>query len=149
MGNRRRAREAALQVLYQLDMLKGTPEEALDLYFEHFASPESERPFAEFLAQGVHNHLGEIDELMASASEHWRLDRMSPVDRNILRLAIFELLFCGDIPPKVSINEAIDLGKKFGSENSGPFINGVLDELFLRLSKEGRITDKDPSSQKP
>jgi len=145
MGSRRRAREAALQVLYQVDMLKEPPEEALDLYFAHFASPESSRPFAEFVVQGVHNHLGEIDELMASASEHWRLDRMSPVDRNILRLAIFEMLFCDDIPPKVSINEAIDLGKKFGSEDSGPFINGVLDEIFLRLSKEGRLTDKNAS----
>jgi N utilization substance protein B len=67
---------------------------------------------------------------------------MSPVDRNILRLAIFEMLFCDDIPPKVSINEAIDLGKKFGSEDSGSFINGVLDEVFLRLSKDGRLTDK-------
>ena len=75
------------------------------------------------------DHRQEIDRLIESHSEHWRLDRISVIDRNILRIAIFELLYCDEIPPKVTLNEAIDLGKRFGSEESGSFINGILDRI--------------------
>ncbi len=162
MGQRRRSREVALQVLYQLDVTGVPPEEGMALYFDHLAgekgrdedaeenevSPPDEspkswsrevlavaRPFAELLINGVCLHRDEIDRWIASASENWRLDRMSVVDRNILRIAIYEMLYCADIPPKVSINEAIDLGKRFSGQDSGPFINGVLDQILAGMSK--------------
>ncbi|HAA04150.1 MAG TPA: transcription antitermination factor NusB [Syntrophobacteraceae bacterium] len=165
MGQRRRSREVALQVLYQLDMTGVSPEEGISLYFDHFAlnkeaDPESDeedtlpipdgnpkpwsqetlsaaRPFAELLIQGVCLHQEEIDRWIGSASENWRLDRMSMVDRNILRIAVYEMCYCEDIPPKVSINEAIDLGKRFSSQDSGPFINGVLDQVLAGMGKAG------------
>jgi N utilization substance protein B len=77
----------------------------------------------------VTEHRQEIDRLIEERSENWRLNRMTIIDRNILRIAIFELLYCGDIPPKVTLNEAIDLGKRYGSEESGSFINGILDRI--------------------
>jgi len=83
----------------------------------------------ERLVLGVQEHRKEIDQLIKKYSEHWRLDRMTLIDRNILRMATFELLYCEEIPPKVTLNEAIDLGKRFGSEDSGSFINGILDRI--------------------
>jgi len=136
MGVRRRSREIALQVLYQMDMTHAPPGEAIAVYFENFEVPVQVRPFAEHLVQGVFTHRLDIDQLIGSASEHWRLERMSIVDRNVLRIALYEMLHCSDIPPKVSINEAIDLGKTFGSEDSSAFINGVLDHILLELNRK-------------
>ena len=135
MQQRRQARKVALQVLYQMEMSGVTPEEGFRLYFEHFDAPDAERSFVEQLIFGVHQHRSRLDQLITSASENWRVERMSLIDRNILRMALFEMLFCADIPSKVSINEAINLGKLFGSKDSGPFINGVLDHLLARLQK--------------
>lgn len=135
MGNRRRSREIALQVLYQMEMAKTPHREALDLYYESFEASPDARPFTERLVEGVVLHREEIDQLIASASEHWRLERMSIIDRNILRLALFEMLHCSDIPPKVSINEAVELGKSFGTPDSGAFINGILDQLLSRIDR--------------
>jgi N utilization substance protein B len=123
----------AIQVLYQVDMAQSDIGEALRLFCEHFKAPDSIRDFAFELANGVHQYREEIDTLIRRLSEHWRLERMSAVDRNILRLAIFELLYRADIPAKVSINEAVDLGKKYGSEDSGSFINGILDRIRIDL----------------
>jgi N utilization substance protein B len=144
MGSRRRSREIALQVLYQMDVTEEAPEEALGLFYELFRddqerelrAPDPVRPFGEHLINGVYLHRDEIDRLITSASEHWRLERMSLVDRNILRLAIFEMVYCSDIPPKVSINEAVDLGKTFGTEESGAFINGILDHILPELQRK-------------
>ncbi len=96
---------------------------------EHFLSAEGEDEFARRIVQGVIQHRNEIDRMIEESSEHWRLDRMTIIDRNILRMAIFELLHCHDVPPKVTLNEAIDLGKRFGSEESGSFVNGILDRI--------------------
>ena len=85
--------------------------------------------FLKRLVLGVLEHFSELDRLIAKYSENWRLDRINMIDRNILRIALFELLYCEEIPPKVTINEAIDLGKRFGSEDSGSFINGILDRI--------------------
>jgi len=137
-SRRRRSRELALQLLYQIDMVGLSPEEALQLYYEHFSASPEVRPFAEELVNGVFINKEEIDRLIVSASKHWRLERMSIVDRNILRIALYEMLYCTSIPPKVSINEAIDLGKTFGNEDSGSFINGILDHLLPTLRREGR-----------
>ena len=138
MSSRRRSREMAIQVLYQVDMAQSDIGEALRLFCEHFKAPDNIRDFAVELANGVHQYGEEIDTLISRFSEHWRLERMSAVDRNILRLAIFELLYRADIPAKVSINEAVDLGKKYGTEDSGSFINGILDRIRIDL-EEGTI----------
>jgi len=139
MGSRRRSREMAVQVLYQMDMSQGDIAEALTTFCEHFEAPESIRDFAVELVNGTYQHRAEIDGLISQFSEHWRLERMPTVDRNILRLAAFELLYRPDIPAKVSINEAVDLGKKFGSEDSGSFVNGILDRIRLHLEETGKI----------
>jgi N utilization substance protein B len=142
MSSRRRSREMAIQVLYQVDMVHSDLAEALRLFCEHFKAPEAIRDFAFELALGTHGHREEVDTLIKRFSEHWRLERMSIVDRNILRLATYELLYRPDIPAKVSINEAVDIGKKYGSEDSGSFINGILDRIRLYL--EGREQAMDP-----
>ncbi|MBN2283618.1 MAG: transcription antitermination factor NusB [Deltaproteobacteria bacterium] len=133
MGHRRKAREVALQVLYQVDVSRIDPEEAIELYWMNFDVAENVRDFASELIRGTRNHIREIDGLIKSCSEHWSLDRMARVDKNILRMAVFELLYCEDIPPKATLNEAIDLGKEYGSENSGSFINGILDAIYSKL----------------
>lgn len=147
MSSRRRSREMAIQVLYQVDMVQSDLAEALRLFCEHFKAPESIRDFAFELARGAYEHREEVDNLIKQFSEHWRLERMPTVDRNILRLAIYELLYQPDIPAKVSINEAVDLGKKYGSEDSGSFINGILDRIRIYLEETGRR--KSPSAKDP
>ncbi|NWG02388.1 MAG: transcription antitermination factor NusB [Syntrophaceae bacterium] len=129
MGIRRKSREFALQVLYQLNISKQDPLVALAQFGEHFQSVEGGDAFQRRLVLGVLEHCPELDRLIERYSENWRLDRINLIERNILRMAIFELLFCDEIPPKVTINEAIDLGKRFGSEDSGSFINGILDRI--------------------
>ena len=126
----------AVQVLYQVDMAQSDISEALRVFCDHFEAPESIRNFAIELANGAHEHGEEIDSLIRRFSEHWRLERMPIVDRNILRLAIFEFLYRPDIPAKVSINEAVDLGKRYGSGESGAFINGILDRIRMHLEGE-------------
>jgi len=98
--------------------------------FQERFSPEGEADeFLRRLVLGVLDHREELDRLIEQYSENWRLNRINVIDRNILRMALFELLYCQDIPPKVTINEAIDLGKRYGSEDSGSFINGILDRI--------------------
>jgi len=129
LGKRRKSREFALKVLYQLEITKQGALQAMVQLRENFSPEEGEDEFAKRIVLGVIEHRQEIDRLIKERSENWRLDRMTIIDRNILRIAIFELLYCGDIPPKVTLNEAIDLGKRYGSEESGSFINGILDRI--------------------
>lgn len=129
MRKRRKSRERALQVLYQWDVTGQDAAKTLSQMEEHFSPGPGKDEFAERIVLGVLNHHEEIDRLIEKVSENWRLDRMTVIDRNLLRLATFELRYCDDIPPKVALNEAIDLGKRFGSEESGSFINGVLDRI--------------------
>jgi N utilization substance protein B len=133
MHQRRKAREVALQVLYELDVLEIDAEEGMALFWSHFEAPEDARPFASLLIEGAWNNRKQIDDLISSCSENWTISRMSKVDKNILRMAVYELLYCPDIPPKVTLNEAIDLGKIYGTENSGSFINGILDAIYITL----------------
>jgi len=137
MHQRRKAREVALQVLYELDVLEIDAKEGMELFWSHFDAPEEARSFASLLIEGTWNNRGHIDDLISSCSENWTISRMSKVDKNILRMAVYELLHCPDIPPKVTLNEAIDLGKTYGSENSGSFINGILDAIYIKLNKNG------------
>lgn len=129
MGKRRKSRELALQVLYQLDVTKQDPPKVLAQFQQQFLPIEEKDEFLERLVLGVLEHSQEIDRLIKRFSENWSLDRMSIIDRNILRMATFELLYCEDVPPKVTLNEAIDLGKDYGTEESGSFINGILDHI--------------------
>ena len=129
MGKRRRSREFALQVLYQLEITKQGALQAMVQLRENFSPEEGEDEFAKRIVLGVTEHRQEIDRLIEERSENWRLNRMTIIDRNILRIAIFELSYCDDIPPKVTLNEAIDLGKRYGTEESGSFINGILDRI--------------------
>ena len=132
MTVRRKAREVALQVLYQLDIGQGNPEEVLAPYGDHFRSSEKVQEFCKRLINGVKKYQEEIDRVLADHSEHWTLKRMATIDRNILRMAAFELLYCPDIPFKVTLNEAIELAKKFSTEESSAFINGILDQIQAR-----------------
>ncbi|HYA01792.1 MAG TPA: transcription antitermination factor NusB [Syntrophobacteria bacterium] len=145
MARRRRSREMAVKVLYQADMSGVSIAEAFQLYCAHFGGSEEKREFAKELLDGVQAHLDEINGLISRSSENWRLERMSLVDRNILRLAIYEILCRPDIPTKVSINEAVEIGKKFGSEESGAFINGILDRIrtHVRGEEEEAVPDKE------
>ncbi len=127
---RTKARERAVQALYQIDVAATDLDEALSRFWKSFEPVEREvMQVAEELVRGVARHRRELDSAIEAVSQNWRLDRMARVDRNVLRLAAFELLHRGDVPVKVVINEAIELGKKFGSESSGAFINGVLDRV--------------------
>ena len=129
MRRRRKSREFALQVLYQLNITKQEAVTALTQFQEHFSTDGEVDEFLKRLVLGVLEHCQEFDRLIEKYSENWRLDRINMIDRNILRMALFELLYCDEIPPKVSINEAIDLAKRYGSEDSGSFINGILDRI--------------------
>ena len=134
--SRRKSRELALQVLYQIDITHLASQEAFTLFTQSFKTSESLRPFSIRLIEGVCKHKEEVDNLIQKHSEHWHLDRMSVVDRNILRIGIFEIIYCQDIPPKVTINEAVELAKKYGSEDSGAFVNGILDNIHLTIYKK-------------
>jgi transcription antitermination factor NusB len=136
MRRRTRAREVAVQFLYQLD-LRG--EDVLGQLDEFLAdgsghedrSSAETMAFARRLVLGTHRQRATIDRLLRDVARNWDLKRMAAVDRNILRMAVYELLHCPDIPPKVTINEAIELGKKYSTANSGAFINGILDRVRL------------------
>jgi transcription antitermination protein NusB len=143
MRQRRKAREVAMQVLYGLDVARGRLPEAVDLFWKNFEAPEKVKAFSSVLVEGTWRNVKQIDALLSSCAENWSIERMSIVDRSILRMAVYELLHCQDIPPKVAINEAIDLGKLFGSENSGAFINGVLDALYAKLREKDGVRDSE------
>lgn len=132
MKKRSRARELALQFLYQLD-LRGDDllPEARDFIRGEEKDLEASR-FAQRLVEGTFEHRVEIDAMIQGVAQNWNISRMAVVDRNVLRLATFELLHCDDIPPKVAINEAIELGKRYSTSNSGAFINGILDKIMNR-----------------
>jgi transcription antitermination protein NusB len=141
VGARRTARERALQALFYLEQDQSkTAIEAVTAAFNASDDEGSEDPasrsFAVELVDGVKVHLSSLDSLLDSVSHNWRLDRMQRIDRNILRLGAFELSQRADIPKKVTLNEAVELGKKFGNEESAAFINGLLDKLAASLGKE-------------
>jgi len=138
MGKRRKARELALQFLYALDVNAARDPAPHDGEFWARHPVDSEtRGFAEGLVRGSTQNQEKIDHVIAQFAEHWDLDRMAVVDRNILRMAVYELLWQTDVPPKVTINEAIEIAKKFGTRESSRFINGVLDRIHKELRPGG------------
>lgn len=130
--SRRQARERALQVLFQIDLGNVEPNEAFSKVDESLGRLKKNEEFAQQLVKGTLANLRSIDRVIVGISKDWNIKRMANVDRNIMRLALFEILYCKDIPNNVSVNEAIELGKVFGSEQSGKFINGIL----------GRVVEK-------
>lgn len=139
MGLRRRGREAALKIIYQREMSGYDIEECIKLYWENLSDAEEIKEFSNYLARGVVNNLDKIDNKISLISSNWSISRMHKVDLCILRLAIFEMLFCFDIPLKVTINEAIELAKKFSSDDARSFVNGILGKIADDLRKEGRV----------
>ena len=129
MRRRTKAREVALQFLYQLDLRGECVLEDLSEFLQGSTKDRDVQEFSLRLITGTKDLRPELDETLTKVARNWDLRRMATIDRNVLRMAIFELLYCDDIPPKVSINEAIDLGKKFSTVNSGAFINGILDRV--------------------
>jgi len=143
MGTRRQARELAMQALFYMDIRKDASEETLEYFCDCFCPSKKSRPFFRKLVNGVLGTKGQIDALVERYSQNWNISRMSCVDRNVMRIAIYEMLYCDDIPPKVSINEAVDIGKKFGTQESGAFINGIMDSIREALVKEGALKKVD------
>lgn len=146
MSNRHLARTIALQTLYQWDFLGRADERAADILAfdkKEFAPDFDDEGFIEELVQGVLKHRTEIDELIAHFAPDWPLETITVVDRNVLRLGVFELKFASAIPAKVAINEAIELAKGFGGEASGRFVNGVLGAIFKDMLARGEIKDVD------
>ena len=124
-----------MQALFYMDVSRNASPQMLQRFCENFIPPQKARPFFMKLVNGVLESQPQIDELIERFSKNWRIKRMACVDRNVIRIAVFEMLFCHDIPPKVSINEAIDVGKKFGTEESGAFINGIVDRFRIAIEK--------------
>jgi N utilization substance protein B len=137
MGKRREGREAAVQLLFHWDMNVREPleESGLDGFWQLRNANQPTKEFATRVAIGAIAEQGTIDEKISRYTANYELKRISAVDRNILRVAIYEMLFCNDVPPIVAINEAIDIAKKFGTEESGKFVNGVLDRVKLDLNR--------------
>jgi transcription antitermination protein NusB len=127
-----------MQALFSMDMGCAFSAENLGDYCRSFPPGKRFYPFFEFLVTGVLDNKAHIDTVIESYSSNWKMRRMACVDRNIMRIAVFELLYCADIPAKVSINEAIDIGKRFGSPESGAFINGILDSVRLAI-EQGKL----------
>jgi N utilization substance protein B len=138
MGSRRKGREAALRILYFMDVSSVSGTQAIRSYWGHLSNeeaPAEDLDFANRLVRAYTDHQDEVNEIIRTSSHHWRIERMPIVDRNVLRVAIVELREMSDIPKRVTLNEAVELAKRFGSEGSGAFVNGVLDRIATELGK--------------
>jgi transcription antitermination protein NusB len=134
MGARRKARELAVQMLYQFDLSGNLPEVIVSTFEELQKSKPNTREFATKIFHGTVAHLAKIDEMIQLQADNWRLSRMAVVDRNIIRLSVYEFLHEDDTPKLVIIDEAIEIAKKFGTEKSSQFINGILDGILKRYN---------------
>ena len=139
MGLRRDGREAVIQFLYQLDTYRPVNvEESLTAFWKQNDEPKNVRDFADVLLRGVLEKMPEVDAKIRTLADNWDFERLAVVDRNSLRLAVYEMLFCPEIPPVVSINEAIEIAKKFSTAESGKFVNGLLDRVKKELLRPSR-----------
>ena len=135
-ATRRKGREFTLQLLYQYDLRQVPLGEILKTAWKGAGSHPSERRFAEVEAEGVIRHMERIDALIEAQSKNWTMSRMSVIDRNILRMGVYEILFAGNIPSTVTINECIELGKTYSASESGAFINALLDKIARHHARE-------------
>ena len=152
MGARHSGREAALQMLFQIETSGATAEQAIALFWRHFEGDPEGRDYADAIVRGVHEKLAELDARIAQSSSNWRIERMARVDRNLLRLGAWELQMRADVTRAVILDEAVELAKSFGAEDSGAFVNGVLNQIADRLGRVedgGRKDDSGPKAEKP
>jgi transcription antitermination protein NusB len=140
MGKRRRGRETALKLLYALDITQESVDELLQASWLDTVVPEAVREFSVALVAGVMAHQDEIDTLVQEWSMNWSLERIGIIERNILRFAIYELLFLTDIPPNVTINEAVEVAKRYGTDEAPSFINGILDRIKQEIEARAEET---------
>ena len=139
MGKRRSSRELALKFLYQFELNKGDLDEQIKLFLERSSPQEGVENFMKELVVSLIDKMEEVDGVIQKFSDHWVLDRMTVIDRNILRIGTCELLFNFPTPPKVVINEAIEIAKKYGNEDSPEFINGILDKVYNEIGQKGPL----------
>lgn len=129
MGTRRQARECALQMLYQFELSRASINDVIVKFWIGSDADDETRIFANELVNGVVSRLNDLDTLLSTSSTNWKLTRMAAVDKNILRIAAYEISYCDNVPSKVAINEAVEIAKRFGTEDSGAFVNGILDNI--------------------
>lgn len=144
MGMRRDARELAVQFLFQRDFQSEDLPKELAAFWLEWGITGRTKDFAEALVLGVEEHRQDVDERIRNYAENWDINRMDVVDRNIMRLALYEMFYCREIPPVVSINEAVDIARDFGGEESGRFVNGILDRALRDLSRPAREAASGP-----
>jgi transcription antitermination factor NusB len=149
LKKRSRGRELALQFLYQLDLRGPELAEETSEYLKSQENDREAREFATKLIEGTHAHVDEINTVIQQVAQNWDIARMAVIDRNVLRLATYELMHCTDIPPKVAINEAIELGKRYSTQNSGAFINGILDKIKSRHAEHAEPADAPTDASAP
>ena len=137
MSKRRNAREMALKILFQIDVGKLPPEEVLEIALEQVPLEREEQEYVTEVVGGTLDHLADLDEAIASLASGWKLDRIANVDKNVLRLAMYEISHRDDIPPSVSVNEAVEMAKKYSTEDSGRFVNGILGAYLRRHTTTG------------
>mgnify|MGYP006267145369 FL=1 len=142
MGQRMKAREHTLRVLFQLEFESSDPEETLAQYWETRKAPQEIKEYSSWLVKGISSHQKKIDSIIQSVSEHWRISRMALIDRNILRLAVFELLYEEDIAAAIVINEAIEIARKYSGDDAATFVNGILDAIRKKLER-GKKSSKE------
>jgi N utilization substance protein B len=136
MSSRRKARELALQLLFQIDLTQSTPQEVVGLFWRVNETDSKNRKYAEFLFLKAFENQAQIDELIVKHAQHWRLERMAVVDRNVLRMAVSELLY-GETPSIVVIDQALEIARKFSTDESTQFVNGILDAVKDEIENQG------------
>jgi transcription antitermination protein NusB len=154
MTRRTRGREIALQVLYQTELNPGLAPEEIRRFIERRLLGDTKLcEFTRSLVAGVHAHQGRIDALISEVAENWRIDRMAAIDRNILRLGAYEMLYCPDVPTKVAINESLELAKRYSTGQSSRFVNGILDRLPIAEAEgaagKGKMPAIAPEAEEP
>lgn len=135
MGKRRKARESTLQILFQLEFDDTPPETVIASFWKNKKATKEIKEHSRWLVEGIFSHGEDIDALIQSVSSNWRISRMAIVDRNVLRIAVFELLYGEDLAPAIVINEAIEIAKKYSSEEGATFVNGILDAVRKEIQK--------------
>ena len=136
MGARRSGREAALQMLFQMEASGVDAEKAITLFWRNFEADPEGREYADVVVRGIAETLPELDKRISAASSHWRIERMTRVDRNLLRLGAWELVYRPDVPRAVVLDEAVELAKAFGTDDSSAFVNGVLNRIADTLGRK-------------
>ena len=143
MGKRRKARENTLQILFQLEFDDTEPKQVIDSFWKNKKATKEIKEHCRWLVEGIAGHRENIDNVIQSVSENWRIPRMAIVDRNVLRIAVFELLHGKDLAPAIVINEAIEIAKKYSSEEGATFVNGILDAVRKKIQEKNNLPEEE------